>query len=259
VVPALNAPLDRVTAGEAAFVLVTAFLRSPGAARFGWSVVPLAHLAAAAAARLDAVHTSTPVATCEVGEGDVTLTLAAGEERRFDAVVLAVPPPQVARMLNGLAPLGLASLDRFTATAIVDVHLWHDGATLGFDFAALVGSPVQWIFQKGPGYLCCSMSAAGDVLTAPSAELTARAWNEVRNAVKELAGASVVREAITRNPAATYLLEPGAKRPGVITSHPRVTVAGAWTDTGWPDTMESAVRSGTAAANALLAGALAGG
>ena len=60
-IPALNAPFDRVGASDAMFVLKTAFLRDAGAARFGFSKVPLAHLAAAAAKQLDAVHTSTPV------------------------------------------------------------------------------------------------------------------------------------------------------------------------------------------------------
>jgi uncharacterized protein with NAD-binding domain and iron-sulfur cluster len=66
-----------------------------------------------------------------------------------------------------------------------------------------------------------------------------------------LAGARRRRGAATRSPAATYAALPGVRRPGALTSAANVVVAGAWTDTGWPDTMESAVRSGRAAARLL--------
>ncbi len=251
VVPALNASLERVSAGDAAFVIVNAFLSDPGAARFGWSTIPLAHIMRAAAERVDAVHLSTPVFSIEVPhDGPPSLTTAE-ETSRFDAVVLAVGPAQLGRLLGDANRFGIRDLDRFEPKPIVDIHLWHDGASLPFDFAALIDSPVQWIFQKGAGYLCCSVSAADEYLRMETAELTALAWREVQHTVRELANVKLVRSAVTRNPNATYLPEAGVSRPLAGTLQTSVAIAGSWTQTGWPDTMESAVRSGRSAARAL--------
>ncbi|HXM08161.1 MAG TPA: FAD-dependent oxidoreductase, partial [Candidatus Acidoferrum sp.] len=139
------------------------------------------------------------------------------------------------------------ALDTYDPYPIVDVHLWHDRGALGFDFAAVLDSPLQWIFEKDEGYVCCSISAAGDVLTVPTAELERLAWQELRAFVPSLRDGHVVHAAATRNPEATYLPRPGAPRTLAQTSSPRVAIAGSWTETGWPDTMEAAVRSGAAA------------
>ncbi|HXM56505.1 MAG TPA: FAD-dependent oxidoreductase, partial [Candidatus Dormibacteraeota bacterium] len=118
----------------------------------------------------------------------------------------------------------------------------------GFDFAALLRSPVQWVFEKAPGYLCCSLSAAGELVGWPEERLVELGWSAVRERVAGLSDARLVRGAATRSPDATYA---HGTRPGPRTSAPNVVLAGSWTDTGWPDTMESAVRSGRAAAAAL--------
>ena len=133
------------------FVLRTAFLGEKDAARFGFSKVPLAHLAAAAANKLDNVHMSTPVLTVTPAGDAVTLTLPK-ESLDFDAVVLAVPPRQIERMLADPKQYGIENLNQYDPYPIVDVHLWHDGGTIGRDFAAALDSPLQWIFEKEPGY-----------------------------------------------------------------------------------------------------------
>jgi uncharacterized protein with NAD-binding domain and iron-sulfur cluster len=251
-VPALNAPLDQVSAGDAIVVLQTAFLRDPNAARFGFSKVPLAHIAAAAAQRADRLHLSTPIAALDLdpsgaaARGVVTMT---GERIAFDAIVLALTPAQLARVLGDDASrYGLSALDAFIPYPIVDVHLWHDGGRSGFDFAALVGSPVQWVFEKSAGYLCCSMSAAGEFLVMPTERLEGICWSEVTSSVPAIQRAQLLEAAVTRNPDATYLPARHAVRPGSATAIANVGIAGSWTATGWPDTMESAVRSGRAAA-----------
>jgi squalene-associated FAD-dependent desaturase len=248
VVPALNAPLERVSAADAAFVLETAFLSDAAAARFGWCTVPLAHVAAAAAARADATHVSTTVTTVEALHDGVRLGLLDGTAQGFDGAVLALTPPQLARLLGDGTAFGVAGLDGFEPFPIVDVHLWHSGDDVDFTFATLLGSPVQWIFRKGERYLCCSASAAGEMLSARTEDVVRRVWDEVRSAVPALVNAHLESSAVTRNPTATYLPALGTPRPGAATSSPRVAIAGAWTKTGWPDTMESAVRSGRAAA-----------
>jgi squalene-associated FAD-dependent desaturase len=250
-IPALNAAFDRVGAADAMFVLKTAFLRDAGAARFGFSKVPLAHLTQAAAKQLDAAHTSTAVLSITPNDPAVTVSLSNGDTT-FDAVVLAVPPRQAERILGDPQRYGITNLDRYDPYPIIDVHLWHDGGSIGRDFVAALESPLQWIFEKEPGYLCCSFSAADEYLRQPTAELESLAWREVQTFLPYLKDATLVRSAVTRNPEATWLPRVGAARTQQRTSHPRIAIAGSWTETGWPDTMESAVRSGNLAAAALL-------
>jgi len=253
-IPALNASFDRVSAADALFVITTAFLRDASAARFGFSTLPLAHVAAAAARRVGAVRLSTAVLGMEVDDRGVELRLSDERRARFDAVVLAVSPRTVAKLLENPQRFGVVALETYDPYPIVDVHLWHDRGALGFDFAAVLDSPLQWIFEKDEGYVCCSISAAGDVLTVPTAELERLAWEELCAFLPALRGGRVLHAAATRNPEATYLPQPGAPRTRQQTSSPRVAIAGSWTDTGWPDTMEAAVRSGAAAAEAIAHG-----
>jgi squalene-hopene/tetraprenyl-beta-curcumene cyclase len=251
-IPALNAPYDRVSAADALFVLQTAFLRDARAARFGFSKLPLAHLAQAAAAKLDAVHTATSVVSIEPDDR-IAVSLSKGGTEEFDAVILAVPPRQVGRILGDPSRYGIAGLESYDPYAIVDVHLWHDTGTIELDFAAALDSPLQWIFEKSPGYLCCSISAADCYLQMPTHDLEALAWHEAQAFLPALKDAKLIRSAVTRNPEATWLPRVGAARVAARTSHPAVAIAGSWTQTGWPDTMESAVRSGEAAASCLFA------
>ena len=251
-VPAINAPFDRVGAADAMFVLRTAFLRDPKAARFGFSRVPLAHFANAAAAKLDATNTSTGVVAITAGADSVTVR-AGDRTLEYDAVVLALPPRQVERVLGDAAQWGVHHLAAYDPFPIVDVHCWHDGGTIGIDFAAALESPLQWIFEKSPGYLCCSFSAAEEYLLQRTADLEALAWSEIQSFLPQLRDAKLTRAAVTRNPEATWLPKVGSPRTGQRTNDARVAIAGSWTDTSWPDTMESAVRSGRIAAEAVAA------
>lgn len=252
-VPALNAPLDRVSAADAGFVLRTAFLQDPGAARIGYCTVPLARLAAAAAGQLDRVRLSTPVVGLDFPpDHGAVLILGGGTRQAVDAVVVAVPPPQLTSLLGRWERYGIPPIAGYESRPIVDVHLWHDRGRLGFDLAALLDSPVQWVFEKAPGYLCCSLSAADTYIQQPSEGLVALCWQEVQAAIPALAEARLLHGGATRSPEGTFLARPGVARPGPQTAVPSLAIAGSWTDTGWPDTLESAVRSGRAAARHLL-------
>lgn len=254
-VPALNASLDRVSAADAGFVLRTAFLHDRGAARLGYCTVPLARLAAAAAGSLDRVRLSTPVLGLDfLPEGRANVLLGDGDRVAVDGIIVAVPPPQLANLLRPPERYGIPPIAGYEPRPIVDVHLWHDRGRLGFDLVALLDSPVQWVFEKAPGYLCCSMSAADEHVRKPTADLVALCWQEVGGAIGALASARLLHGSATRSPEGTFLAAPGAARPGPETSIPRLAIAGSWTATGWPDTLESAVRSGRAAARHLLRG-----
>jgi squalene-associated FAD-dependent desaturase len=251
-IPAVNAPFDRVAVSDGLFVLTTAFLGDAAGARFGWTTVPLARIAGAAAKRVASVHLSTAVVAIQTDAHGIVLQCSGDRNERFDGAILAVPPRTAAKLLGAPERYGVNGLDAYDAFPIVDVHLWHDAGSLGFDFAAALDSPLQWIFEKEPGYLCCSFSAASAYLTMPTPELQELAWNELCASIPPLRAATLMRAGVTRNPEATFLPRPGAARVAQRTAHPRVALAGSWTDTGWPDTMESAVRSGSAAAAILI-------
>jgi hydroxysqualene dehydroxylase len=115
----------------------------------------------------------------------------------------------------------------------------------------LTGSPVQWVFEKQPGYLCCSMSAAEKWVSRPVDELVELCHRELAVRLPGLRGHPPQRGYATRDPRATFVPGPGLRRPSSATRIGNLALAGAWTDTGWPATMESAVRSGRAAARTL--------
>jgi hydroxysqualene dehydroxylase len=251
VVPALNASLDEVSADDALFVVRTAFTGHPDAARIGWSRLPLARIAEAAAARAETVRLRTAVVSLLDDGGEIHgVRCSDGEEIHGDAVVLAVPPARLVAILGDPARYGVTGLEQFRSRAIVDVHLWFDGA-VELGFAAIIGSPVQWVFEKWPGYLCCSLSAADTLVGWPEADLVQLCHSELTAVWPRLRGIRLLRGAATRDPEATFVPAPGLRRPGPVTTRPTLVVAGAWTATGWPATMESAVRSGRAAAEAL--------
>jgi squalene-associated FAD-dependent desaturase len=180
-----------------------------------------------------------------------------------DAVVLAVPPEAAARLLPAGAAAPGPGPERWRelgASPIVNVHVLYDRQVTSLPFAAAVDSPVQWVFDRtGPSgldagqYLAVSVSAADDVVDTPAAQLRERfvpALEEIFPAARD---ARITDFFVTRERRATFRQEPGCgeKRPGATTRLPGLVLAGAWTNTGWPDTMEGAVRSGLSAAREL--------
>jgi squalene-associated FAD-dependent desaturase len=180
-----------------------------------------------------------------------------------DGVVLAVPPETAARLLPAGAAAPGPGPERWRelgASPIVNVHVLYDRQVTSLPFAAAVDSPVQWVFDRtGPSglaagqYLAISVSAADDVVDTPAAQLRERfvpALEEIFPAARD---ARITDFFVTRERRATFRQEPGCgeKRPGATTRLPGLVLAGAWTNTGWPDTMEGAVRSGLSAAREL--------
>ena len=184
-------------------------------------------------------------------------------------MVLAVPPAQAANLLppsaagpSGTAgdPAGWSGLGE---SPIVNVHIVYDRPVTALRFAAAVGSPVQWIFDRTQisgcdrgQYLALSLSAADEY----AGQRTQRLRETFLPALEQLLPAARTAEVtdffVTRERRATFRQIPGtaALRPGAATPLGGLALAGAWTDTGWPDTMEGAVRSGLEAARTILAG-----
>jgi hypothetical protein len=188
-------------------------------------------------------------------------------ERAFsaDGIVLAVPPPALT-----IAPdLPDRGYDRLGGSPIVNVHVIYDRAVTDLPFAAAVGSPVQWFFDRtepsgirgrtpNAQYLAVTVSAADDLVDVPAREVVARFTAALGELLPAAARASVLDAFVTRERRATFRQAPGtaAYRPDPDSGVPGIALAGAWTATGWPDTMESAARSGTSASQFLLSGAL---
>jgi hypothetical protein len=183
---------------------------------------------------------------------DHAAVLVDGERVGGDAFVLAVPAAESARLLGEPAP-------PLEDSPIVSVHLLFDRPLLRFPLAALLGSDAHWVFDRGAltgrrtpdgQYLTVVSSGAPELLEVRGRGLVERIRDEV---TARLGSAELLWSRVSREPAATFAGRPGiaALRPGAETDRPNVVRAGAWTATGWPATMEGAVRSGRRAAAAL--------
>jgi uncharacterized protein with NAD-binding domain and iron-sulfur cluster len=183
-----------------------------------------------------------------------------------DAVVCALPPEAAAAVLPEpvRAPVARAA-DALGASPIVDVHLVFDRVVLPVPFAAGLDTEVQWVFDRsgahgalptGAQYVVVSLSAADAYLPVGAEALVDRFTTELGRLLPAVAGARLLDGFVTREPRATFRPAPGtaAHRPAARTALPGLALAGAWTDTGWPATMEGAVRSGEDAA-AVVTGA----
>jgi uncharacterized protein with NAD-binding domain and iron-sulfur cluster len=183
-----------------------------------------------------------------------------------DAVVLAVPHEAAARLVPPTTlPVGTVnSWSALGASPIVNVHVIYDRPVTDLPFAAAIDSPVQWVFDRTAisglalnqpagsrqQYLAISLSAADDYVDVPAAKLRERFVPALADLFPAARDAQVAEFFVTRERRATFRQAPGsnALRPKAGTRLPGLVLAGAWTDTGWPDTMEGAVRSGLAAA-----------
>jgi hydroxysqualene dehydroxylase len=237
--PALNLPTDEVDGEAGLFTVRTALLGPRGNADLVLPLKPLGSMHGDAAGRIlgDRVVLDTKVESLD--------------ELDADAVVVATPPRESARLLGEEPPV-------LEDSPIVSVHLWLDRPLLHTPLAALLASDAHWVFDRGS--LTGHAPARGQYLTVVSSGVPELLEIRGRALVDRIAGqlterlgdAELLWSRVSREPYATIALRPGTARPGVQTENERVVRAGAWTNTGWPATMESAVRSGRRAAQHLL-------
>jgi squalene-associated FAD-dependent desaturase len=279
-VSSLNVSGDDANLALAATVVKTALLSARDAADIGIPAVPLGDLHGQAAAsllgrlRARVRLGAKAAAVAALPSGGFLVRLASrgtaepngGEVIRADGVVLAVPPEIAACLLPaGAGPAGLTEPGpgqwlQIATSPIVNVHVVYDRRVTRLPFAAAVDSPVQWVFDRtGPSglregqYLAISLSAADAYADVPAARLREQFLPALAELFPAAAAARVVDCFITRERRATMRQVPGLARlrPGAATGPPGLVLAGAWTDTGWPDTMEGAVRSGLNAVREL--------
>jgi squalene-associated FAD-dependent desaturase len=264
VTAALNIRLDEAALGPAAMVCQTALLGRSDAADIGVPAIPLGDL-----------HGTVAAAEIKRGGGRIELgakvqaidagpkLVVNGAPVTADAVVVAVPHRVASSLVPEEASPERAKWDGLGSSPIVNVHVVYDRPVLRVDgrdepFAAAVGSPVQWVFDRtevsglsgGGQYIAVSVSAADRWIDTPTAELREVYLAELERLFPAARRARVTDFFVTRERHATFRQSPGsgALRPASATRLPWLYLAGAWTDTGWPDTMEGAVRSGLTAA-----------
>ncbi|CAL9591002.1 Hydroxysqualene dehydroxylase [Streptomyces sp. enrichment culture] len=268
-VATLNATAAHSSLALAAMVFKTGLLSEPGAADIGWARVPLGHLhdtlaRKALEARGVRIAVRTKATAVTPADGGRWVVDVPGDCLDADTVVLAVPQREAHDLLPPGALDTPGDLLRIGTAPILNVHVLYDRPVLRRPFFAALGSPVQWVFDRtepagltgGGQYLAVSQSAAQAEIDAPVAELRARYVPELRRLLPPARHARVTDFFVTRERTATFAPAPGVARlrPGARTRVPGLYLAGAWTATGWPATMEGAVRSGfTAAAAALSA------
>jgi hydroxysqualene dehydroxylase len=265
--PTLNLDPADASLAQAAYVFQVGLLQHPAAGDIGYARVPLSviHDEAArdALARAGVAVRLRRGATAIVPDGDgFRIEMNGLPTLEADAVIVAVSHDRAARLLPMRAGLDRIQLSRLGRSPIVNLHVVYDRRLLSTPLAAGVGTPVQWIFDRTASaeldtgqYVVVSLSAADVELDMTVADLRARYIPALAELLPGARGADVEAFFVTREHAATFRAVPGARplRPGPVTAIPGLVLAGAWTDTGWPATMEGAVRSGHAAARAALA------
>ena len=287
-VSALNEDLDQVSVPYAAQVVRESFLKSAAAGLMGIPTVPLTDLysqtgdyirARGGEIQFRAGVESFRAETSGAETSEISVTTN-GQEQKFDYLVLAVPFDVLGRILPdtpSAAPLA-AALGQFSTSPITGIHLWFDRQISDLDHAVLLDRTIQWMFHKsrlidvrnvvrndvrndeardnvnGSGsYVELVVSCSRSLVEKSKAEIVEMAVKEAGEFFPNACEAKLLKSTVIKEVHATYSPRPGIDqyRPKPETAWPRVFLAGDWTATGWPATMEGAVRSGYLAAEAL--------
>jgi len=277
-VSALNEELDQVSVPYAAQVVRESFLKSPAAGRMGIPTVPLTELYTTAG---DYIRTRGGEIQLRAGvesfrsQGFEVFVTANGQEQKFDYLLLAVPFDALGRILPETLAAGplLTALGNFTTSPITGIHLWFDRQVSDLDHAVLLDRTIQWMFHKsrlidarkadarnaelqadgGGSYIELVVSCSRSLVEKSKAEIVELAIREAQEFFPGAPDAILLKSTVIKEVHATYSPRPGIEqyRPKPETAWPRVFLGGDWTATGWPATMEGAVRSGYLAAEAL--------
>jgi squalene-associated FAD-dependent desaturase len=263
--PTINVPAAEASLALAVKVFRTGLLDRADAGDVGWSTVPLSELhgdrstRALGLAGVDVVFGSRVQAISARCEGG--FDVVAGErEHSADAVVVATPPEVAQRIVPvGVLPDGIGV--GLGQSPVVNVHLVLDRPVTDMALAAVVDSPIQFVFDRTASSglrsgqcLSISLSAADEYIAQSSARLVGTFFAALQTLLPVARTARLLDGVVTRERAATFRGTPGtaALRPDARTPVRDLFLAGAWCNTGWPATMEGAVRSGQSAAHELL-------
>jgi squalene-associated FAD-dependent desaturase len=276
-VSALNEDLDRLSVHYAAQVFRESFLKSARAGRMGIPTVPLTELYSAGAdyirARGGEVQLRCSVESIHPDAEGVKLSVA-GRDFNADLAVLAIPYYVLSKLLppGPRSELLTNQLQKFQSSPITGIHLWFDREITELQHAVLLDRTIQWMFHKsrlldrhrgngsGPGasqgsYVELVVSASKSLVETSRGEIIELAMKELAEFFPRTKEAKLVKSTVIKEVHATYSALPLSDRyrPASASVWPNVFLAGDWTSTGWPATMEGAVRSGYKAAEALTA------
>lgn len=280
VVATLNDSFERCSTRYAGKVFHESFLRSGEGGRLGIPTQPLSEFYASAAnwaeQRGAEVCLRASAERLTWAAGVWTVTLADGTSHSARQVVLALPFEAVARLLQTL-PVESAErkliepkLASFQHAPITTIHLWFERPVTDLDHAALLDTRIQWMFNKTAirrdepawrtpqgQYLELTISASFAELRGGREALVTDALRELASFFPAVTDVKLLKSAVLKEARATFSVAPGldAVRPPSAVLESGLYLAGDWTRTEWPSTMEGAVRSGRLAAEALLAAA----
>jgi squalene-associated FAD-dependent desaturase len=250
---AINEELDRMAASHGIQVFRLGFLAARDSYEMGVPAVPLGQLYRAEAwEKLGNVEilTRTPVERVVMEGGQVRGVIAGGEERRADSYVSALPFERVGAVMP---ELGL-DLSGFEHSPITGIHLWFDRAITDLPHATLLDRTIQWMFNKGEGrHIQLVVSASRSLVEMARADVIRLALRELAEFFPAAGQAKLEKAHVVKEVRATFSAVPGleGKRPTARTQVGNLFLAGDWTRSGWPATMEGAVRSGYLAAEAV--------
>jgi squalene-associated FAD-dependent desaturase len=273
---ALNADIDSISLPYAAKVIRELFMNSAEAGRMGMSTVPLADLYAGAAEFLAKrgaevlLNSAVESAAWDKAASGWTLAMGKGE-LKSEFLVLALPFEAMARLLPHMPPAEgagrlAAQIGGHRHWPICSVHLWFDREITTLDHAVLLDREIHWMYNKGRlqpwrggkgSYLELVVSASHAFADLSSEEAIAQALRELAEFFPAVSSAHLEKAARIKEVHATFGVPPGIddSRPTSLSPWPNCFLAGDWTATGWPSTMESAARSGHLAAEAVCRGA----
>ena len=274
-VSALDEELDRTDARFGVDVFWKAFLSNRSGYRMGVPRVPLAELYDGCKAEIERrggeVNLRMPVRRLQFSNGGVAgVAFDGGRQETADVYVFAVPQDALAELLPeeiSQREPSLANLAKIKVAPITGVHFWFDREVMKEPFVTLLDTTTQWIFNKtalygDPNgaskakgqYLQLVISASYELLQKPRQEIIDLCLKEVRHALPAALQAKLLKATVIKEAAATFSPQPGVDRwrPRQETSIKGLFLAGDWTRTGWPATMEGAVRSGYLAAEGIL-------
>ncbi len=268
--PALNDDVTEVSADMGLMLFVTALMGDPEKAAIGYPAVGLSSLAGVAAAEFIEAHggeVRCATAALSVGfdDGRVEVQTADGGIIHARACVSALMPGA----LLGILPEDLRAGPFFSGAAgiqtapIVGVHVWYDRPVMDEKFVAVIDSPLQWVFNvtdmhgdddRGGQHIVISLSGAWRWKDTPKAELREIFEREMARQFAAASSATVTRFLVVKMLDATFRVVPGSAQYRLPQKSPQpgFFLAGDWTDTGWPSTMESAVMSGNRAAGLAI-------
>ncbi len=252
-VSAVNEDIDRMAARHAFQVFWQGFLARSNSYEMGVPAVPLGELYSSDAWKRTGnvrLHLRAPVDRVVTDDGSARSVVVEGVEHQADYYVCALPFERVASAVPDLG-LDLAS---FEHSPITGIHLWFDRSLTQLPHATLLDRTIQWMFNKSGGrYLQLVVSASRSLVEMSRADIIALAVRELTEFFPRAAEAKLEKAHVVKEVRATFSSRPGidAARPQNATKFSNLFLAGDWTRSGWPATMEGAVRSGYLAAEAV--------